>query len=306
MSQPHIYEQAMRADLIAPVRDWLDKGVVSIKPGANIFTFAPFVRSGLEVRGPWIITKLATDRLCFKWDTIYWKKYKHLAKGCRGCWKVVAKVKTLEQLWKVYKLQQRLGLPAKTGLDTREWTPDIYNAFWYSPMQQGLEGARALWKRVNDAVHAEVDPDLRVILKRACTEMEAGIGPSDQWPPMTEAQEIFERLLDSAWPDPTPERGQTTLVRMHYIGKWVRWAWAHGDPTWKKFASQPLMLPAVEYQTSIHSPMDFPVPTWDREIKGAIDDQPADDPDCLQMVEDTEEVQSILKPEIAEGIALVS
>uniref|UniRef100_A0A6M3LB27 Uncharacterized protein n=1 Tax=viral metagenome TaxID=1070528 RepID=A0A6M3LB27_9ZZZZ len=292
-----LYEQAVRGDLISPVRDWLDRGLITINEKHQFESHQAYA-----VQAPWIIVRPAPDRACMKWFDVYWEKYRHLPKGCRGCWKVVAKVKTLEETWKVYQLQQKLDLPSKCGMDRREWTPSIWASFWYAPIQGGLEGARALWKRVSDAVHSECGPDIPVILKRACTEMEAGIGPSDQWSAMTEGQEQFEKLLDSMWQDPVPQTSTPLCIRMHYLSKWVRWAWAHADPTVGKFISRPLMEPLVEYQTSVHSPMDFPVPIFDREIKGAKNESFSKDPDSLKMDTDTK----IIAPEIAEGIALVS
>lgn len=291
-----LYEQAVMGDLIYAVRDFLDANIVIFDEETRKFKYLNPVAYSMD--GPWIMQRPAPDRLCPKWSSIYWRKYKFLPQGCRGCWKIACKIDTLEQLYKLYELQQELDLPSKCGLDRRDWTPTIYSGFWYCPMEQGLEGARVLWKKINKLVHKKVDPNVKVVLKRACTEMEAGIGPSDEWPKMTERELDFERLLESVWPDPPPQTPTPTLLRMHLFTKWVRWAWAHGDPTWHKFTTKPLMRPLVEYQTSIHSPSDFPVPLFDHPIIGAKDEKRTEDPSSFKMDESERE------PE--QGIALVS
>lgn len=290
-----LYEQAVMSDLVAPVRDWVDANIVSYEVATRMFKYNNPMAYAFA--GPWILQRPAPDRICGKWFKIYWEKYDFMPKGCRGCWKVVVKISTLEELWKIYKLQQKLDLPSKCGLDRRTYTPAIYSSFWYAPMQQGLEGGRILWKKIRDAVHAEIGPHMKVLLKRGCTEMEGGLGPSDRWPEMSLKQKEFEDLLDSVWPDTPPQTPTPTLVRMHYFAKWIRWAWMHGDPTWKQFADTPLMRPVVEYQTSIHSAVDFPVPTYNRPIIGAEDEKRTEDPSGLEMGPDSG------RPE--EGIALV-
>jgi hypothetical protein len=157
-----LYEEFTSTDVTGPALkakkaghriEHLDDGRFRVKP----------------VRGsetPWVHTRLCMKRNCGLWNRVYWQFYRFVPRGCYNCWKIVCKIETLKDLMKMERLQARLDLPAKCGMDRRSYTDCLYCSFWYAPYDEGLDGARKLWKRINKAVKCEVNADLKVYLKR--------------------------------------------------------------------------------------------------------------------------------------------
>jgi len=127
------------------------------------------IRSRIRARmvdNHWINVRHAPDRLCGKWMRIYWDQYRLISSNCMGCWKVSLGITTLDQALAVHKLQVKMNLPSKTGMDKRFYVRTPFSAHWYCPIKEGLEGARKLYKDVKRRVHKECDANIKVILKR--------------------------------------------------------------------------------------------------------------------------------------------
>lgn len=225
------YEDASRIDLLDVAGPGIDRGGFDYNADGTI-DIKLIQRTSI----PWVWAKRTLDRKCAKWSDIYWEKYGFRSKGCFDCYKVCVALKTLKQLKGLASLQARMGLPSKCGMDKRQYTNCLYSGFWYCPLDGGVDEARRIWARVEKAVKEQVDSSLEVILKRGCTEMELAIGPSDKWT-YTEKDEKFEALLDSVWNDPPQQPEQPANLKLHIQKRWVRWAYAHGDSTWKDFVS---------------------------------------------------------------------
>ncbi|KPK37048.1 MAG: hypothetical protein AMJ69_12720, partial [Gammaproteobacteria bacterium SG8_47] len=101
------------------------------------------------------------------------------------------------------------------------------------------------YKTVRAAVDAEplLGPDVPVILKRACTEFEHEVGPSDKWE-VTDEQRHIEALVDR-WvvQDPMVQDQPDYLInRVHR--RWVEFAYAAGDGTYAHFTNGEPIYPA--------------------------------------------------------------
>ncbi len=216
------------------------------------------VRSRLRARlidSDWIHIRRASDRICGKWMRFYWEVYKLLPKGCMGCWKICMKLNTLEQAMAVHQLQERMDLPSKTGIEKRFYAESPFSAFWYSPLAEGLEGARKLHKKISKQVHRECDSSIKVVLKRGCTELEIGLGPSDTWE-RPEGADALELLLDATFEDPPSTVPTTQIERVHIYANW-RLHWR----TIERARS------LITYMGSIHNERDYPPVTLTRGVK---------------------------------------
>ena len=160
-----LYEKLTEMDVIGPVRKLLDQRLLKIDPVTKKIT-ATF---GLDPERPWINNVMPSDRNCSYWMSVCFEYYRLVPKACYDCWKVVAKPETLEQLMKINQLQIDLGLPGKCGMEQRSWTSGIYNSFWYGKRSEGLKGGRWLYRLLRKRIDKEIDPSMKVILKRGCT-----------------------------------------------------------------------------------------------------------------------------------------
>ncbi len=215
---------------------------------------------------PWMQIRARTDRSCGKWKAIYFDYYKIVPEGCRHCWKVVWTGTTLDQLYKVKEIQEDMNVISKCGVETRPSSGKLghYQAFWYSSMKGGLDGARKLHREVADRFAKDKFlGGTEIILKRGCTEMEHYYSPSDSWDKLAEMMgwDRKEKLLDSSFTAPvsTQEGGalKTTTEK-----KWIEYAWEHKDPTVtkeypNKYLERSLIPQLLQYQRSVHSGRDY-------------------------------------------------
>jgi len=210
------------------------------------------LRSGLSPILPWNYTVLGGED-CFIWTNLMFDNmgartsHQFVPEYCHGCYKVVARPKTVVQLFAIEKLQYELGRPAKCGIEVREYTPALYGAYWYN---RGVEAGRECYKVVRAAID-EADglgPDVDVYLKHACTEMERKYGDSDKWEPPTKEQlHIEQTIKDHIVYDPTIQDQPPHFLR-HTHRRWIEWAFQHGDDTYKVFTGgKPLERPPVTY-----------------------------------------------------------
>ncbi len=244
-----LYEEWTAQDLLVPVIDDIKEGRVILK-GDRII-----IPDSLGCDTPWLHTRLAEDRHCKVWE-IYFRLYGLLPRNCQRCFKVVVRLKTLRDLMKMREVQKELNYYSKCGLEIREFVPALYGAYWYCPIDGGLEGARQRYREVQAAVRESFGPDTPVILKRGCTEMELTKGPSDRWVYTAADRKLEDRLdkmfeIDESF-DPLPVH-----VEQHILRTWVQFAFERGDETYKDFIDHPLVRPVVTYHDSQHGEDDL-------------------------------------------------
>jgi len=210
------------------------------------------LRSSVSPVLPWNYTVSGRED-CFLWAEIMFdnmsskSKFQFVPEYCHGCYKVVARPKTLVQLFAIEKLQYALGRPAKCGIEVRTYTPALYGSYWYN---RGLEAGKECYKAVREAVDADpvLGPDVHVYLKHACTEMERKYGDSDKWDEITDEQRKTEKLItDHIVYDPRLQDQPPHFLR-HTHRRWIEWAFQNGDESYLVFTGgKPIEKPPVTY-----------------------------------------------------------
>ena len=219
---------------------------------------------------PWINAKHCGYRDCGVWHDFYFKYYKIIPKGCRNCWKVVLHPKTLKELFKVYDLQKQMATPSKCGIEKRGYSgrKGRYAAFWYCPIDAGLQGARAHFEMIKKKVdHLFGMHEHNLFLKRGCTEMEnhtiqQGRGGSDNWDKHAPVYDKVEKMLDEIFvPCDTLalcKKDAPWFVHNYVKRQWIEWAFEHNDKTYLEFTDgEPLLKSHMKYNDSIHSNIDY-------------------------------------------------
>ena len=227
-----LYEKAKDFDVLVPaVVELIKQERFVIKHGKLV----EVKDSGLSPLMPWLFIPVADGRRCRRWSGIYFEMYGMISRNCFNCWKVVCRPKTLKELLKIRLVQKTLGLNAKCGLERRPASTHkgLYAAFWYAPLGGGVEVARELHKRIEREVHEELGFQTPVILKRACTEMEERIGPSDQWV-FPKVQHNVEDYLDEVFEIAEPLSVLPEFLKVHILKEWIEYAWENRDSTVKE------------------------------------------------------------------------
>ena len=258
-----LYEELLKIDVIGPIAGALKERSPWIDPHGKIHLYQQIIPGH-----PWLYVLMpeVSERLCGVWHQVYFDLYKIVPKGCRFCWKVVWTGTTLDQLFRMVKLQEEMGLEAKCGTETRPWSGKLgtYRGFWYSPLSGGLDGGRELYKKIVDKFAKDkVVGGTELILKRGCTEMEQFFSPSDSWDVLVGKGnwDGIEDMLNGVWIPPfaIPQRGPLNICTQ--IG-WIQYGWEHRDPTVvrkypNKYLDNPLKPKALQYQRSVHSGKDY-------------------------------------------------
>lgn len=237
-----LYEELTQVDILRPVIGLLKSGKFNMDWDGKIRLkeTVPFERY-------WLTNVFCPDRMCHIWIPVYFQRYKFIPKGCRNCWKVVLQPKTLRELMKVRKVQLQGGIPSKCGLELRPYTGNVggYGAYWYAPLEGGLEGGRELFVKLTQEF-----PDKTLILKRGCTEMEAMFYPSSSWDNHAQQWNLLETLLNTTYEGtskrPTKEPGAYIT---YTLMQWIEWAFEHGDETYRDYTDRSFKM---EYELYNH------------------------------------------------------
>lgn len=260
-------ERAIRANVLSPMNtDGLIRRNLILVPGQM-----------------WIHTKHSVERDCDLWNTVYFRHLNFIPKGCRSCWKVCFRPRTLKEAIATNLLQEKMDLPSKVGMESRPTTAAEggFNAFWYAHLADGLEGGRELWKNVKEALKETFGDEIdEPILKRGCTEMEHKFPPSSKWDEYAQQADwdIIEGLGNEVvLPYKGPER-QPSVVKRNIMVQWIEWGFEHskatGDFTYKEYIEGNMLPDLEQYQRSIHSTKDFKS-TW--EERNGLDNNKYDD-----------------------------
>jgi len=132
----------------------------------------------------------------------------------------------------------------KCGIEKRDFVPRNYGGYFYC---NGLEVGRQRYKTVRKLIDDHISPDIKVILKRFCTEFEMMFGPSDQYKQPEGAKEI-EASIWAATELDTVSFIQPQWVRNHVIQTWMMFAYGRGDKTVELYNNgKPFFPPYVTY-----------------------------------------------------------
>jgi len=135
------------------------------------------------------------------------------------CYKVVIVPETLDHVHKIAEWQDSLGVACKVGAERRNYTQRKWGAYFYC---RGIEEGRERYKMVREWVDENLGKDIKVFLKRACTEFEQNLGDSDKWKPLQYQDEIEKEALEVIDYLPAVEE-QAAPIKHHVWDIWDDW-----------------------------------------------------------------------------------
>lgn len=230
-------------DLITPILDPLKKGAMYLTESGKV----RFNVEGAQFDTPWVHPRTDPNRDCGLWHGIMFDYYGILPSPCFECWKVVVSPRTLKELFMLLDLQSEYWEgPCKCGIEVRDYTPRLYGGYFYN---DSLDLGQEAYRKVRELVSEHISPDVKVILKRACTEFEMKLGPSNAWqlqPGQLEKEEAIAGLFDNR---DSAHWEQVTSIRPRVMRAWIQWAYKYGDKTYLEYNDGvPLYPETVQYQ----------------------------------------------------------
>lgn len=248
------YSRCVSKDIIGLAKPLLERGGYNLRWGDGKF----HADLSMTPETPWVHVKHDGTLDCHTWHAIMFDVIfkiageKYVPSPCQECWKIVARPQTLLGLFALGEIQVRMGRPAKHGIEMRETVHGLYGGYWYT---KSLEEGRECYRAVREAVDAEplLGPDTPVLLKRACTEYEMECGPSDKWEVTADQKRIEELVNNTFVRDPVAQQQPDHVInRVHR--RWIEFAYAAGDPTYKHFTNgEPVHPPYVTYHEDIEA-----------------------------------------------------
>jgi len=230
-----------KIDIVSGLQPLVDKG--SFYWRADTLKLDRLAAVG-ETRTPWVYWHPTPNMDCYFQNDILFQRFNIIPLACANCFKVVAVPNTVEQLMMLCDLQEQIPHPCKCGVEIRDEVPRHYGGYWYN---EGLDKGKTCYELVREMVSKYVGEDVKVGLKRACTEIEAEFGRSDQWE-IPEGQAEFEERVAEVFHDPPKIHPQTEIFRRHIKDRWIKFAHSRGDMTYLKFTDGvPLYEPYVLY-----------------------------------------------------------
>ena len=261
-----LYETLVNGDIISPVAKLIAQGLLDLSPQGKITA-----RMKVDITRPWIDAKFCPKRDCNRWLGMYFTYYKIIPSGCRNCWKLSFRPKTLEDMFTVFKGQKEMKIPSKCGLETRGRTGHVggYSSFWYCSLTGGLEQARNTYVQVKEKLEVDLGYSDGLALKRGCTEIEhhflslTGRG-SDDWDRQAEFFDVSEKLLDTVFEPTSLDAHVTSDVLINYtMRKWIEFAFEHNDKTYLKYTeADSFVPPLLNYMASGYLKQNIPI-TWE-------------------------------------------
>jgi hypothetical protein len=228
---------------------------------------------------PWCYIKPVTLQNCHFYHKILFNviyQTKKVPIYCQEhCWKVVLAPRDLQELMALRFFMIDMNRPSKCGSETeRDNSNKLWGGYFYNTsMEEGLACFDTIKKRLDPGIEydrevmgsrvkVKIYPEMPMIFKRACTEFELNVGPSDKWG-WDEEQAEFERFaMDSFVMDfYNFEQGDQQLAPLFL--KWIHHAFRLGDETYKLFTNDnDLFAKCVTY----HDRRDF-VPDYSGKTK---------------------------------------
>ena len=202
------------------------------------------------VESPWLFTNIVGSETagegCYRVHKYLFPKLKIIPILCHSCFKVVVKPRTVVQLLELYKLQKKLNLPSKCGIERRSFVTSLYSGYFYN---KGIEAGLECYDLIRKRVSERIDPSVEVILKRGCTEFEMYHGPSDKWAiPITQKKledEFNKRYVEDNLPPPTQTEDAITNIKL----SWILFAAQKHDMSYKELTDGHSLVPECNYVT---------------------------------------------------------
>lgn len=261
MNQPTYLDHLAGFDIVRLFEDWLESGSWYICPETKKIRIRKHM---IDHHRHWIYTNPNPNLHCgFYMDGVF-MHLNFIHSMCMECWKVVVKMNSVVQLFKIYEWQKNftqndMGKDrfCKCGIEQRHYTNYNYGAYFYN---RGIEQGKLRHAQVFKAMQELFGKDnvssvpgsvgqgkVEVILKRYCTEFELKLGPTDKYERPAAADEM-EKALNEAFLLEKFCPGQPDFLLRHIQFKWLEHAWMRGDQTAKLFNNgDPFYTPVVTY-----------------------------------------------------------
>ena len=140
---------------------------------------------------------------------------------CMECYKVGVEPQSLEQVHKIADWQQsectEKGWPCKVGAEARPYSRKLWGAHFYC---RGLDEAKERYKEVRAWIDENLGKDVKVFIKRGCTEFEQHVGPSDKWKKVYNQDEIEAEAREVIVYTPPKSGGQPEVLQHHIYDVW--------------------------------------------------------------------------------------
>lgn len=255
--KPSFVDQMINFDIIDKLKDQLGSKKL-INPQTGKIAEIEQLRT-LGFDDPWIYTNPDKKRHCH-WYTMVANRMGYPPPQCQECWKVVSRPRTLKELFLTLEMQYRMveedpDCWCKCGIEVRPWTNWNYGAYFYN---DSLEQGREKWERVRKWTDKMVSEDVKVILKRSCTEFERRMGDTRTWdkrfkPENNPMVAQWEKMVEhSCHIEEKPQIIQPDYVKKHVFAKWIQFAWDRNDPSLLELNDgRPLLPPLVTYHDDL-------------------------------------------------------
>ena len=244
--EPDYYAQLVAGDIIDMMGEQVKNGVYKIQSDGKMKA-----EQGFGSETPWHHVRLHEGFDCDLWHTVTFDiigtKYpKFVPEGCQRCYKVVVRPRTLKELFMLLDIQMKLDVPSKCGIERRPTVHGLYGGYFYN---DGIKAGLEKYTQVRNIVSEAISPDVKVILKRACTEFEMAFPDSSTWT-VTPWQRQVEALVKEWITNDIPPILQPPTVLTHVHRRWIEWAYQNGDETYLEYTGGKPLYP--RYTTYEH------------------------------------------------------
>jgi len=240
--KPGLMERLNACDIIGKCQPHVNNNEFSYDLQPDAINF----RTQLFTTDNWLHTKYDLEKSCHVWFTKYFGIFRCVPRKCLNhCYKLCATDRgfdddrkqvrqlSLSEVMDINEFQERLGLNSKVGMDDRDYTPSLWGAYWYT---DSLKAAYELYPAVRAGLD-DINPDIVLNVKRACTEFELYLGPSNEWDGKDFPWEETEKVLEK-WVEHVPNHMTTSqheLIQQTIKLRFLHWAHMHGDMTYREF-----------------------------------------------------------------------
>lgn len=233
------YTESSKYDIDGMCKPWLDTGQAKKRADGVIEVAVTKLHNS-----PWYHVNQLNGG-CSTWQQIIFPFVGYVPMRCMSCWKVVVRPRTLVELFALAEIQEGCQYKCKCGCEPRVFVHGNYGGYFYfTSKEDGLDGLDHISRIVKD----KISPNVKVILKRGCTEFEGSFPHSATWQPLKGQKELEKYILDrvvlaAQTFDQTPEEV------LHVKRGWVEFAYDRGDPTAIDFnGGKPLYTPPDTYE----------------------------------------------------------
>ncbi len=215
---------------------------------------------------PWIHFGASTNGLnCHLWTRIMFQIFNLIPSFCRfNCHKVVTKPRNFKEMFQYYGLINAIPfnyghicpIPGKCGIDRRDYTGVAYHGFCYADsLDRAQEYYDIVYKSIHDCMPDAIVDDIHLadtmIIKKACTEMEAQHPTTDSiWESMTPKEIDLEKRLSEIFCIESELTIQADWVKNNIVHTWLRFANMIGDSTATEMTGKDFTVHAVTYHNT--------------------------------------------------------